>query len=57
MNKYAYKYVSLCMGGSKGKAGIQIQCIPERRIQLVKGMHIIAKLPFEPNVEKHWLLI
>jgi len=23
--------VSLCMGRSKGKAGIQIQCIPEKR--------------------------
>jgi len=24
-------HVSLCMGGSKGKAGIQIQCIPKKR--------------------------
>ena len=25
------KYVSLCVGGSKGKVGIQISCIPESR--------------------------
>ena len=24
-------YVSLCVGGSKGKVGIQISCIPESR--------------------------
>jgi len=34
-------HISLCMGGSKGKARIQIQCIHKRGIQLVKGMHII----------------
>jgi len=28
---YIYIYVSLCVGGSKEKAGIQIQCIPEKR--------------------------
>ena len=26
-----YFYVSLCVGGSKGKAGIQLKCIPEKR--------------------------
>ena len=35
--------VSLCMGGSKGKAGIQLKCIPEKRdIIARKVMHIIS---------------
>ena len=28
---YVCVYVSLCVGGSKGKVGIQISCIPESR--------------------------
>ena len=38
--------VSLCMGGSKGKAGIQLKCIPVKRdtteMHPGKVMHIIV---------------
>ena len=30
-NRLQHRYVSLCVGGSKGKVGIQISCIPESR--------------------------
>ena len=26
-----YSYVPLCVGRSKGKAGLQLECIPEKR--------------------------
>ena len=29
--KYLTAYVTLCVGVSKGKAGIQLKCIPEKK--------------------------
>ena len=46
VNTYTYLYVSLCVGGSKGKAGIDLKYYPENRdtfeIYPGKVMRIIA---------------
>ena len=47
-------YVPLCVGGSKGKAGIHLKYIPENRdtFEMYPGkvIHIIVGQTFDPKV-------
>ena len=44
--KYLTAYVTFCVGVSNGKAGIQLKCIPEKKVTTEmyprKVMHIIG---------------